>query len=520
VNPKPHGLTPFRRAVDRIGTLLASYTYTLDASGHRTSVTELNQRKHTYTYDNLYRLTQETITVGTGDPAIAGTIAYTLDRVGNRLSRSSSVPSVASVVGSYDSNDRLTSDTYDADGNTLASADPRPGASGSVSDVYDFENRLISRNSGAIKLLYDCDGNRVSETVGPQTITYLVDALNPTGYAQVVEERANGTLVRTYAYGHALISQTQASVSPGWTTTYYAFDGRGSTRLLTDSSGNVTDTYAYDAFGVQIASTTANAQPTFNRYRYVGEQFDDDLGLLYLRARYITPSTGRFWTMDSYESNGHNPIGLHKYLYAQADPVGRIDPSGRFSLAEISVSAGIGATLNVALAIPNIVRNWSSLTAGDIAKKLGTEAAVGAATGVIGGVAGKLFFKTVTPNVTWLFQKAIIEGSAGAAAQQVATELWDVLQGKPVTIKDAAGRVFIATLVGALGGGATFKIEPVVTKVLNPAVRNTQGFLVRIPWIEITQETISWPGVGGALGAEAVTDWIQDGVEMMGGFDD
>jgi len=121
--------------LDRVGTLLASYTYTLDGSGHRTSVTELNGRRHDYAYDALYRLTNEAITAGTGDPALGGNIAYTLDKVGNRLTRSSSVSAVPSASSSFDANDHLASDTYDANGNTISATDPVPGHSGSVTDV-------------------------------------------------------------------------------------------------------------------------------------------------------------------------------------------------------------------------------------------------------------------------------------------------------------------------------------------------------------------------------------------------
>jgi hypothetical protein len=40
-------------------------------------------------------------------------------------------------------------------------------------------------NGGAVTLLYDGDGNRVSKTVGGVTTRYLVYDLNPTGYPQV-----------------------------------------------------------------------------------------------------------------------------------------------------------------------------------------------------------------------------------------------------------------------------------------------------------------------------------------------
>ena len=43
---------------------------------------------------------------------------------------------------------------------------------------------------------------------------------------------------------------------------------------------------------------------------------------------YLNPNTGRFWTRDSYEGIFSDPESLHKYLYAQDNPVDHIDPSG------------------------------------------------------------------------------------------------------------------------------------------------------------------------------------------------
>jgi RHS repeat-associated protein len=84
-------------------------------------------------------------------------------------------------------------------------------------------------------------------------------------------------------------------------------------------------TYDYDAFG-NVVHSTGN---TPNNYLFGGEQFDQDLGLYYNRARYLNTSTGRFWSMDVYEGYGEDPLSLHKYLYAEADPVDSIDPTGR-----------------------------------------------------------------------------------------------------------------------------------------------------------------------------------------------
>jgi RHS repeat-associated protein len=88
--------------------------------------------------------------------------------------------------------------------------------------------------------------------------------------------------------------------------------------------------YDYDAFGNKIGSTGT----TPNNYLYRGEQYDSDLGLYYLRARYYNPATGRFMSRDPEDGKPINPKTLHKYLYAGGDPVNAMDPTGREAVLE------------------------------------------------------------------------------------------------------------------------------------------------------------------------------------------
>jgi hypothetical protein len=53
--------------------------------------------------------------------------------------------------------------------------------------------------SGGLGVVYDGDGNKVSETVGGATTQYLVDTMNPTGLRQVLDEVQNGSVTCTYA---------------------------------------------------------------------------------------------------------------------------------------------------------------------------------------------------------------------------------------------------------------------------------------------------------------------------------
>ena len=55
----------------------------------------------------------------------------------------------------------------------------------------------------------------------------------------------------------------------------------------------------------------------------------------------MNPATGTFTSMDTYGGSVFDPISLHKYLYANANPVSYTDPSGYFSLPELTVSMTI-----------------------------------------------------------------------------------------------------------------------------------------------------------------------------------
>ena len=85
---------------------------------------------------------------------------------------------------------------------------------------------------------------------------------------------------------------------------YYVYDGHGSTRALTNSDGIVTDTYNYDAYGV----TLIREGTTENDFLYTGEQYNTSTGLYYLRARYMSPTTGTFISMDSYQGSIYDPV--------------------------------------------------------------------------------------------------------------------------------------------------------------------------------------------------------------------
>jgi RHS repeat-associated protein len=284
-------------------------------------VTEASGRAITWGYDGLYRLTGETIS---GSASANGAISYTYDSVGNRLSRTSTVPGIAATTSTYDANDRVSGESFDANGDQLTREGKTQG--------WDSQDRLVSTSGGAgasVHVYYDGDGNRVAVDVGGSLVSYLVDDQNPTGYSQVVEERVSGAVSRAYVFGRKALSKRDLNAG-AWVQSYYEQDGHGSVVLLTDSSGTTTDSYEYDAFGVVLRRTGS----TPNTILYSGEWWDDAQGLQYLRARWYDSANGRFVSADAWEGGENDPLSLHRYQYGVGNPISNIDPSGFTNLNE------------------------------------------------------------------------------------------------------------------------------------------------------------------------------------------
>jgi RHS repeat-associated protein len=316
--------------------VISSYRYTLASTGRRDSVVEDTGRKVAYQYDALDRLLEELITNPDGSTR---KIDYTYDPVGNRLTMNGSAQ--GETDSTYDANDELLTETtggvvtkytYDKNGNTLSKF---TSAVDQALYEWDSQNHIVgatvtdATGTKHIAYAYDADGIRVSSKVDADVTRYLIDTVQP--YAQVLEEYTPGGVIQvSYVYGNDLISQNR-----GGSKSFYHVDGLGSTRALTNASGVVTDRYVYDAFGRMIRQTGS----TVNVYLFAGEQRDANVGLDYLRARYLDTSTGRFYARDRSPTVNLAPLNLHSYAYALEDPVNETDPGGRQPFAVTAIPA-------------------------------------------------------------------------------------------------------------------------------------------------------------------------------------
>ncbi len=253
-------------------------------------------------YDPLYRLTA-------ADYSNGDYYHYSYDAVGNRKTQTSMVNGLSSTVDyDYDDANRLTTVngvtyTWDANGNLLND--------GVNTYTYNSANRLKTMTGPSVAAGYSYNGmgDRLRETIGEQTTTFAMDY--NTGLTQVLNDGTNN-----YIYGNERIAQVNTG------TEYFLGDALGSVRQLTNNNGAVTYASAYDPYGV-VTNTYGAAQTA---YGYTNEYTSQ--GLVYLRARFYSPSMGRFLTKDTWGEDENTPMSYNAWLYVYANPINLNDPSG------------------------------------------------------------------------------------------------------------------------------------------------------------------------------------------------
>jgi RHS repeat-associated protein len=236
----------------------------------------------TYTYDKANELE-------TGP-----SLKYTYDEMGERT-KTTPTTGPATTYG-YDQAGDLTSINRAAEGET-----PK------IEDTY----------------VYDGNGLRVSQTIKgtPSYLTWDVSEELPL----LLYDGTND-----YIYGPDGLPIEQ--VSTGGTVTYLHHDQRGSTRLLTGSTGTVIGSTTFDAYGNKTGSTGTSTTPL----GYDAQYTSSDTGLIYLRARVYDPSTAQFLTVDPAVSLTGAP-----YNYAGDSPLNLWDPTG------LAWQACVGGTLSL-----------------------------------------------------------------------------------------------------------------------------------------------------------------------------
>ena len=274
-----------------------------------------------FTYDSLNRIAS-----GQSGGTQWGE-AYTTDAWGNMT-----------AIGSYNGkpheslsttagiNNQLVGFGYDAAGNMTSN--------GSVSYVYDAENRLISTNAnGSYSYLYDGDGQRV-EKCTPEGTTPGTCASGATGTLYwrgnfvsdaLTETDLSGNVQNNYIFFNG---QRVARVDSAGAVHYYFSDHLGSHGVVENATATVCeqdiDYYPYGGAQNDYCPTVAQ------NYKFTGKERDSESGLDNFGFRYYSSSIGRFMKPD--ESlvywDRDNPQSLNLYEYALNNPTSNTDDDG------------------------------------------------------------------------------------------------------------------------------------------------------------------------------------------------
>jgi RHS repeat-associated protein len=331
------------------------FKITYDDAGFRSSLTYPNGIRAEYRYDKLGRRKRIAYRNKQGKEILS--FGYSYDDLGNvitfsegkkvtrfgydALGRLASVKDAKGITTKfeYDKNDNLT--RVEKPGQSkqkqIHNKKDQLISTGKASFKYDTEGRLvkIDRAKGKMRFDYYADNKLKAVKIGDsKRIEFKYDPLG----ARVLKSAPNGSSYYVYdlkdllreldenhrvkaTYTHGPVMDEPLSVRRGQQSFFFHADGRGSIRLVTDSSGNPVDRIRYDPFGLIVMGDDSK----HGVHRFAGGILDRETGLYYFRNRYYYPAIKRFITTDplKYRAGQSN-----YYAYAQNNPTTYKDSMG------------------------------------------------------------------------------------------------------------------------------------------------------------------------------------------------
>jgi RHS repeat-associated protein len=417
-------------------SILATVDYFYDRVGNRTAKRRTDGLFESYGYDSLYRLTNVSY------PSTRHT-GYGYDRAGNRVVLSDGYGSgpTSTIYYTYDAADQLISvnggtPLYDANGAQVYDGFSR-------SFFWNRQHKLseISGNGTTAQFVYDGEGRRVRQSYSGVTTDYVVNTASR--LPEVLTETVYGSTSH-FIYGHDLLYTIEPS-GPH----YLHSDALGSTIYGTDYAGQQEAIHSYDVFGSDDGATWTH----WTTRRFTGEE-NDPSGLIYLRARYYEPGTGRFVARDAAPFDLSNTQSLSRYAYVQNRPTVLLDPTGEIALWDDLAFFAAGAVSGlVSQAVSDHMlhqrSDWSTY--------------LGAALG--GGVSGWL-----TPYVASMPGGWALAGATGGVVGSITTQLVQRQRVSPTAVGLAAMEGALANWpmghVGIARRGSSYATYKTVTKQL------------------------------------------------------
>ncbi|MFD3739086.1 RHS repeat-associated core domain-containing protein [Streptomyces sp. NPDC058629] len=342
-------------------------TFHLDATGREKSADIPGGFTRTTGIDKTGAIQSIAYTQGTKN---IGQLAYTRDERGLQTGLTGSLANVALPAAEtgavFGKDNRITtysgrSFTYDADGQLKND--------GLRTYTWNARGQLtgLNRSGQSSTFGYEPLGTRNSKTVSGAQTKFLTDGSNP-----AVEQDSAGATKATVAMSglDEFLTRTE-----GTKTQVYLTDALGTVLGLANPDGTIATKYTYDPNGQPTTSGAASSNP----YTFTGRE-NDGTGLLYYRARYYDPQTGRFISQDPIGQAG----GINLYQYALSSPTTYTDPTGNTPMAAACIAGGLldGGLDWLGQRLSGRKVNWG---------QVGTAAATGCLFGMLGaGIGSKL----------------------------------------------------------------------------------------------------------------------------------
>ena len=278
-------------------------------------------RDSTLSYDGLSRLATVSNGYGTADTVYDG--QSTLTRMGIEGYRKHYFIDPNTI--------RMTQTVVDGFGAIAVSYDLRGHTVSAEGSTYVFDKadqlREVTRDGKTVYFDYDANGMLVRQRIGQLTRYLVFD-----GQANLLGQyRPDGSVHREMAWLDGKL--VGGWLADGSRSTIHT-NALGSPIAFTTEAGTLAAQEAYFVFGERHGHIDPSADPVGGAW-FTGRMEDPTSGLIYMGARWYSPSLRRFLSPDPVDFSTDNILMFNRYMYANNNPLRFVDPDGRRPLDSV-----------------------------------------------------------------------------------------------------------------------------------------------------------------------------------------